>query len=342
MENRILIDMSPVLYSNFISTDSCATKNGLKPNPETGKNPITYKDVLIFKVLEEVIAFKQQFQASEVILSFDNSKDGGYWRKLEYSRIKYGRGRSRDKSAMDWNAAFKIFEEIKEVFKNSTSMKVLDVPHMEADDHAFVLGEYFQDKGGVTLISLDGDWQHALNYKNVKLFKTRKTQRLPGIFVEMSQEELNEKTEKTKIAGDPKDGLKHMCSWSQFSPEFLVEHPKFKGREIEMYNKHHQIEKMYNDKHDWTKNAYKHKRFGYKSFKKSKKTLQDLFDENPIHKWNYERNQKLCLPEGIPEEFKTQIIEYYNETEDKRNAKELQKFFNENGLFDMLGKLTQF
>jgi hypothetical protein len=181
-----------------------------------------------------------------------------------------------------------------------------------------------------------------LRHPNVEVFRTRKTQRLSGVYVEKTQEELNEMEEEHCIAGDSGDGFLHIKSWSQFSDEFLKEHPRFKGKEIELYDKHHIIEKMYNEKYNWEKSAYKHPRFGYKSFKKSKKTLQDLFNENPIYKWNYERNKKLCLPSGIPQEYKEQIIEAYHNAESKRSAKELQKFFTKNQLFDLVGKLAQF
>jgi hypothetical protein len=340
--NRILIDMSPVLYSSLISEDSAAVRRGLKPDPETNKNPFSYKSEVLYRVLEEIVNFKQSFKADEVILSFDNAKNGGYWRKLEYGRIKYGRSKGRDESRIDWGAAFEVFETIKEILKTSSSMKVIDVPHAEADDHAFTLSKYLQDKGGITLISLDGDWEHALNYKNVKLFKTRKTQKLPGIYIELSEEELKAKEEQVSVAGDPKDGLLHVKSWTQFSDEFLMEYPKLRGKEIDVYDKHHEIEKMFNDKHDWAKSAYKHPRFGIKSWKKKNQSLDDLLKENPIHKWNYELNRKMCLPEMIPDEIRDGIIEEYNQAADKRDAKALQKFFAENHLFELTAKLPFF
>lgn len=331
--------MSPLFYSNLISVTNQIKKAGVKPGPN-GKIPFTYRSELIFQIMEEIKTL-HSFGTNEIILAFDNSQ-GNYWRKDYYDRYKYKRQLQREESDIDWDSAFEIFDDIKTLLKNSSSFKVVEVPKMEADDIAFTLAEYLQDRGGVILHSLDHDWEHALKYKNVKLFKTRKTQRKSGIFVEKTPEELHVLEETHCIAGDPGDGFLHIKAWSQFSPIFLEEYPNFKGKELQLYNRHHLIEHQYNLKNgfDTKKQAYKHPRFGYKSWKKSKIPLKDLLKENPIYKKNYMLNKNLALPINIPGKYKNLIIDEYNRAKTEKSPGELQKYFINNNLFDLTGIIS--
>ena len=332
----LIVDMSPLFYSNLISVTNQMKKTGLKPDPETGKIPFTYRNELIFIIMEEIKELRK-FGTPEIVLAFDNSI-GGYWRKHEYSRYKYKRTKEREESEIDWDSAFKVFEELKTLLKEYTSFKVIDIPTLEADDIAFVLSEYLQDTG-VILQTLDGDWKHALNYNNVKLFMTRKTQKKDGHYVELTKEELKEKKLEHCISGDPGDGFLHIKAWTQFSDEFLKEYPKFKGKEIQLYDKHHEIEHKYNLKHNYDpkKQAYKHPRFGYKMLLRSKKSLRSILKENPIHLKNFKLNRQLCLPTNVPTELKEKIIYEYEQAKTQKDPAELQKFFMNNNLFELTG-----
>jgi hypothetical protein len=63
---------------------------------------------------------------------------------------------------------------------------------------------------------------------------------------------------------------------------------------------------------------------------------------NPIHKKNYDRNQKLCLPSGIPTEYRKQVIESYYKASAKPNYRMLQKFFSDHQLFELQGNITRY
>ena len=338
--------MSPILYSNLFSCTTSEKRNGAKAID--GKIPFTYKQDLLFKIVEEVVKIKQELDGQEMILAFDNSK-GGYWRKDFYDRYKYGRSKGRDESDIHWDQAFEVFEEIREVLDDYSTMKVISVERCEADDVAFVLSEYWSDPANnktntLILHTLDHDWEHNLIFPNVKVFKTRKTQRLPGIFSEKTRPELLDSINEHCIAGDPGDGFLHIKSWTKFSDAFLEYYPKFKGKEQEMYDKHHAIEKAFDDKMELLfpdgkklPKAYNHPRFGYKSFKKGKKELYEILDENIIHQKNYERNTKLCLPTGIPQNYRDEIIAQY-ERPHVSNVQKLQSYLIKNGLFEMTSK----
>ena len=295
------------------------------------------------KIIDELSGFKHFFGAQEIVLAFDNSK-GGYWRKRIYDRYKYGRAEGRDTSEIQWGEAFSAFNELREIFDKASSYKTLSIPSVEGDDIIFVLSKYFSDNGDKTVIhSLDHDLEYCLEYRNVEYFKTRKTQRLHGLYVERTKEELDILREQHKFIGDKGDGFGHIKWWTQFGPEFLKEFPKFKGKEFELYHKHHEIEKMYQMKMDAAGTpkikAYKQPRFGWKNFIKSKKTIKQVLDENKIHKLNYEMNKKLALPEEIPDDIIQDIIYSYENAPNKRNNKELLEFINENKIFEISNKL---
>lgn len=341
----VIIDMSPVMYSCLISTNSEAKRNGAVL--VDGTVPFTYRDQLMFKILEEVSNRAKQFPDSELILAMDTPGKNGYWRKQEYKRYKYGRARGRDESDIDWRAAFEVFNEVKSILKSSSRHKVLEVEAAEADDIAFVLSKYFNElnpKQEVTLITLDNDWEHCLKWNNVKLLKTRKTQRKSDIYVSLSEDDINVKRLQHSIQGDKGDGFLHIKSWTQFSDAFLEEYPRFKGRELEMYEHHHDIEDKFAAKHNYAKgmDAYKHPRFGYKSWIKKKQPLEALLKEHPIYKENFIRNEQMCLPDYVPDNYRQSIIEDYHNALSTPDYFKLQKFFQQNNLFELLGSVTFF
>ena len=76
----LIVDMSPILYSNLISASTEMKRNGAKPN-ENGKLHYDYEDVVIYKIFEELSVLKIKFQANAVVLAFDTPGKTGYWRK---------------------------------------------------------------------------------------------------------------------------------------------------------------------------------------------------------------------------------------------------------------------
>ena len=343
MAKYVIVDVSPVLYGALFSETSQQQRRGAKPQ-EDGKLEYTeeYQKNVEFKILEELSNDKAFFSADHVILAFDNSQ-GGYWRKNYYDRYKYGRSKGRDDSVIPWNKAFETFNKLREFFEKDTQFITMYPAHCEADDVAFVLSKELTKQGHQVVVkSLDHDWEHCLNYEGCEVFKTRKTQRLPGIYVQKTKEELEEDIQKHKVIGDSGDGFLHIKSWTQFSPEFLEEYPKYKGKEQELYHKHHEIEKMFDEKHNFEKSAYKHPRFGWKSFVKSKKTLKDILEENPIHQMNYERNEKLALPTAIPDEIVERILQNFEQNKNATSNKAQITKFLMSVSFELMDKLNRF
>ena len=342
----LIVDISPILYSNLISVTSEAKREGMKPVDGVIPFSDILKKNLLFRVFETLADVRLKYQVQEVIIAHD-TPNGGYWRKDIYDRYKYKRKESRDESDIPWDEAFDAFNEIKLVLERATNFIQIDVPKTEGDDVGFVLSEYLSaDNYGsvqkeIILYTIDKDWIHNLIYPGVRVIRTRFTQRKGPIEETATKAELLEKIAQHSIQGDKGDGFLHIKSWSCFSPEFLKQYPDMINKEQNAYSKHHQIEKMFVKQTGFE--AYKHPRFGYKSFIKSKKPLEVLLKENIIYEKNYKMNQRLALPEMIPDKIKNAIIDMYQMKVKQKNfnAQFLMKYFRKIGP-ELLGKLPQF
>ena len=335
----LLVDMSPVFYSNLFSATSFMIRNGSTPvqidEYSCPKLPFEYQDVIIFKIIEEISTLKHKFKVDEVVLAFDNSK-GGYWRKDYWSGYKFSRKKSRDDSNIMWDKAFKLFDTIKEQLKLNTTYKTVDIQRVEGDDIIFVLSEHLSNKGNdVVILSLDHDLQYCLRHPGVQYFRTQKTQKKAGYYVDITLEDIDELEQEHIIGGDKGDYIKNIKAYSKFSKEFKEIYPNKK--EIDTWDKRHEIDVLFEKKYN--QSAYTHPRYGYKMFKKSKMKLSELLSQNPIYTKNYHINKKIALPEGIPEDIKYNIIEQYNSSCTRRNNKELQTFFNDYKLFDLCSSI---
>ena len=315
-KTNLLVDMSPILYGNtFSATNYIKKDKSVKVKKIEGKwNLDQYKDIIIQKIIEEISGLKNKFNLSkedDIILAFDNSNNG-YWRKDVWAGYKSKRKKSRDESDIQWDKAFELFQELKEVLDKCSDTKVVDVPRAEGDDIIFVLSEYFdKNNENVIIYSSDHDFLQCCT-ENVQFWKTTRTQGMENsTFCDVNKEDVKEIIKEHIISGDPNDGFYHLKSYTKFSPLFLEKYPQLEGKEISAYSKRFQIEMAFKEKYGEDAEAYKHPRFGYKMLKRSKKTLKDILKENKIHKMNYEMNKKLALPENIPDDIKNEIINSY-------------------------------
>jgi hypothetical protein len=335
----LVVDLSPVLYSNLISASSEVKRNGAKPLP-TGKLEYDYEDIVLYKVFEELSQLKAQFLADEVILAADNPK-GGYWRKNVYTGYKNKRAKSRKESDINWDEAFATFDKVKNVINESTSFKLVDVETTEGDDVAFVLSKYLSAHGHTVILhSLDHDWIQCLKYDNVEYFRTRKAQKKAGEYMAASLDEIAELELEHCIIGDPGDGFGHIKQWSKFSPEFIEHYPHYRGKELDLWPKRFEIDSLYEDK---TGNkAYKHPRYGWKTFKKEfgLHNYTEMLKENKIYRLNYECNKSLAMQDEIPQEITNSIIQSYTDANSTRDVKVLQEFFMKNQLFSLTGSVS--
>lgn len=342
---RILVlDFSPILYANFFSASAEMQRNGLKPTEdENGDMKLNfstegYKEILQFKVFNELSRLKGQFQVDEIVIAADNPT-GGYWRKDIYPIYKGQRKAARDSSPLQWDKAFGVFDNIKTQISDNTSFKLISVPRAEGDDVMFVLSEYLSLQGHeVVLHSLDHDTVYNLKHKNVQWWRHVKTAKKPGSYQEASPGEILNLEMEHIIQGDGGDNIKNIKSFSRFSDKFKEIYPD--KTELQVYEKRFELDKIFEN--TYGESAYKHPRYGLKTFMRTNKTVDELLDENPIFKMNYAMNREIALPEGIPSYISSKIIDDYNTVSNKRNIAELQKYFTQEGSFELVGQMGMF
>ncbi len=329
-----ILDMSPILYGNLFSATNYAKNNKIKKDDDGKYILEEYKDVVIQKIIEELAGYKNKFEVDELILAFDTPTKEGYWRKDIWEGYKSKRKDQRDKSNIQWDEAFELFQELKNKFDNCSNSKVISVPRAEGDDVIFVLSEYLSKNNKVIISSSDHDFLQCVS-DNCKFWRTTRTQGMEkSDFCYVTKEEKEDIIQEHIISGDDGDGFGHFKQYSRFSEEFLEKYPQYKNKELELYPKRFKIQEMFKKKYGEDAKAYNHPRFGYKSFKKSKKELKNVLKENKIFEMNYQMNKKLALPEYIPQEIKEQIINNY-EREHNNDSNCFDDFLIKNKLFEL-------
>ena len=339
--STLILDFSPILYSNFISASMEMTRNGYKADPETGKLSLDNKDyvsIIKYKVFEELSQLKTLFKADEIVIAADNSK-GGYWRKDVYPIYKGQRKKGRDESNLDWNAVFTVFDDIKDIINSMTTFKLIDIPRVEGDDVMFVLSEYLSRLGTpVILHSVDHDTVYNLKNPGVTWWRHVKTAKKPGAYQDVEPGEILNLELGHIIQGDAGDNIKNIKSFSVFSKKFKDMYPN--RTELEVYHKRFELDEIFEK--TYNESAYKHPRYGLKTFMRSKKTIDELLNENEIYKMNYLMNRTIALPEGIPQDISSNIIEAYNTVPTIKKTQKLQEFFMNEGCFELIGSLNHF
>jgi len=335
MKKTLIIDWSPIAYGNLFSATNYAKNNKIKKDKDGKYLLEEYKDVVIQKIIEEIAGLKNKFNlldSDEIIIATDTPTSKGYWRKDIWEGYKYGRRESRDSSNIQWNKAFDLFQEMLRKFDECSNIKIIQVPRTEGDDIIFVLSEYIKNE--VIIYSSDHDFLQCIS-DNCKFWRTTRTQGMENSkFCYITEEEKEDIIQEHIISGDPGDGFGHLKQYSRFSKDFIQNYPQYKDKEIQLYSKRFKIQEMYKKKYGEKAKAYDHPRFGYKSFKKSKKSLESLLAENSIYEMNYSLNRILALPENIPLEIKQQIIDSYSRKHESRNC--LDDYLIENNLFDLI------
>jgi len=348
----LIVDFSPIVYRfAFSSTTYASAKLKLKKNEIGVYNFNEYKDIFIFKLLDYISQFKTRFNVDEVVLALDSSP---YWRKAFWSGYKHGRLKN-DKSGIDWLELKKCAKEITNLLKENSTYKVIDLLGAEGDDTGFVLSKELSARGHQVIVkSLDHDWYYNLEYNNVKYWQTKHNHKTKQCgFVEFHQDELDVLKWEHCFFGDKGDYLLGVNAYTQFSPEFKSLYPKM--TELKAWPKRHEIDQAFIAKHKvqypelFEKNklsAYKQPPFGAKSYNKKKLkegfTDQEFLDLNPIHQLNYDLNTMLALPAGIPDDVRQLIITEYDNTGKVLDTGALTKYFMDNNIFDLIGKLGMF
>jgi len=284
---------------------------------------------------------QKKFVQHKIIICVDSKKN---WRKEIYPGYKSHRKKIRDKSAINFNDYFEIFEEIIEELKKDFPYKVIQVPYAEADDIIAVLAKKLEK---TIIISSDKDFKQLLRF--AKIYDPIKNK-----FIKASLKEIKEFMIEHILLGDVADNIPNIKQGSEFSDNFkrflrnndifiddvkTFENLSISKKlydEFDIYKKNKKGEKL-------EKDIFKTVRFGPKGAKKFAEDLKNNLKQNPIYLKNFERNKKLIIFDFIPQKIQDEILNQFNtEKFNKVNIEGIIKYFSKNNLSQLILDASDF
>jgi len=271
-----------------------------------GHNVVMDENLLRHMILNTIrsnlVKFKDEY-GDDLVIACD---DRNYWRKSYFPYYKANRKKSRDASDLDWNNIFQSLNKIRDEIKDNFPYRTIQVESAEADDIIGTLcGEFGRELGGepILIISGDKDFVQLQKYTNVSQYDPVRKRWLKN---QRPTEFLYEHI----IKGDAGDGV----------PNFLSEDDIFisEGRQRPVTSKklHVWIEQLLNGKEP-----------------------QEVFSHEQLRNWN--RNRTLIDLEMIPDDIREQILEQFNDQEN-RDRSRLFNYFIANKLKNLTEKIGEF
>jgi 5'-3' exonuclease len=137
----------------------------------------------------------------ELVIACD---DKDYWRKSTFPYYKAMRKKARDESSLDWNTIFESLHKFKAELREYFPYKVVQVPHVEADDIIAVLCKEFQSQP-IMIVSSDKDYMQLQKYPFVMQYN-------PITKKEMICSSPDQFLFEHIVKGDPGDGIPNCLS----------------------------------------------------------------------------------------------------------------------------------
>ena len=260
------------------------------------------RHMILNTIRSNLVKFREEY-GDDLVIACD---DRNYWRKSYFPYYKANRKKSRDASDLDWNNIFQSLNKIRDEIKDNFPYRTIQVESAEADDIIGTLcSEFGRDLGGepILIISGDKDFVQLQKYTNVSQYDPVRKRWLKNQRpVEFLYEHI--------IRGDAGDGV----------PNFLSEDDIFisEGRQRPVTSKklHAWIEQLLNGKEP-----------------------SEVFTHEQLRNWN--RNRTLIDLEMIPDDIREQILEQFNEQEN-RDRSRLFNYFIANKLKNLTEKIGEF
>lgn len=231
------------------------------------------------------------------------------WRKEMYPMYKSARKKLRDGQAkFDYSDAFKLFDDFLNACIDHSCIKSIGVPRAEADDIILIVAEHLASLGNnVMVLSPDKDFIQLQVDPKIKQYSWF-TKKIISVEDKGSMEEwLNEHI----CLGDATDAVPRIVDFQQFLPgvEKFLESKNYTGSPYEFSKSFYDL-----DEFDKFGGVFVKEPFGPAKLKKMidvHGSVENFVDSNPIIKENYERNKKLVLTEGIPDDIRESILKEF-------------------------------
>ena len=263
------------------------------------------EDLFRSMVLNSIRMYRKKYGAEygEIVLAADA---GGNWRKEYYPEYKASRQSGRKESPLDWNAIFKILNQVLEEIKESFPYTVIGQEGMEADDIIAQLVYKTQEFGEhepVMIISGDKDFAQLQKFSNVSQWSpiTKK------LIVE--PDPIN-KLKEHIFRGDASDGVPNILSCDDVFLQEGVRQTPLSKKKVEIFQ-----------------NA---------------KDVKDVMTEDEYR--NYIRNKKMIDLEECPEHFKDIVYIEYDKQKlsQPKNKSKVMPYFIKHRCKNLLTNIQEF
>ena len=263
------------------------------------------EDIFRSMILNSIRMYRKKYGAEygEIVIAVDA---GGNWRKEYYPEYKAKRQTTRKESPLDWNAIFKILNQVLEEIEESFPYTVIGQEGMEADDIIAQLVYKTQEFGEhepVMIISGDKDFAQLQKFSNVSQWSpiTKKLIKEP--------EPIN-KLKEHIFRGDTSDGVPNILSCDDVFLQEGVRQTPLTKKKIEVFI-----------------NA---------------KDMKDVMTEDEYR--NYIRNKKMIDLEECPEHFKDIVYIEYDKQKlsQPKNKSKVMPYFIKHRCKNLLTNIQEF
>jgi hypothetical protein len=286
-----------------------------------------------YKYLNSIFEFLNNFNADELIIAVDSRKN---WRKQIFPFYKSNRKltrKSKDNKELGWfryENYFEFYKNFLQEIQTNLPFKVMEIPHVEADDIAGVLSHSKELENNIKIIiTTDQDYTQLLTQPLLKIYNP-----IDKKFVET---ECAKKQLLVKLLiGDKGDDIPSVADRHAYKPEFiqycLTENiaPNETTLKILLENNEELLLKSeYNFLEKYSIKAARVMSFSEKLAKSlvEQNELQEFLEKDKEVKAKFLRNNKLMNLTAQPKEIKEAILENYNNQKITAKMTNLFTFF---------------
>ena len=271
---KIIYDVSNILFASYLMNHDSNLEQGF--TKEDLENLV--RSVTISSICGLLRTFEEDWR--NLIIASDSSS----WRKDYYEHYKASRKKSKRDSHIDFERAREFFSQFIEELKDLLPGPVIKVPGCEADDIIGTLALKLSEVERVVIVSRDKDFIQ-LYRDDIWLYDPFKKE-----FVE----EVKVGTEKMTIKTQ-KDAKRYLMY------------------QILMGDNCDGIPNVKSDDDTFVNPTKRQKPFGIKTIKKQIQTRDDLKKLVDQYYDNWQRNKLMIDLTQIPENFKIDIVDQYEE-----------------------------